>query len=124
MATTALPLPHPEKILLSASKTRGYREIHLGYGDGYSQVAPKGLNPSFDTWTVEWAGLDLVEKQFIETILDLSGSWGILTWRPPTETLLKKFRMTSEGYTLSMVGRSSYKISCTLKQVFDILTVA
>lgn len=124
MATTALPLPYPEKILLSASKTRGYRDINISYGDGYGQVAPRGLNPSFDTWTVEWAGLDLVEKQFIETVLDLSGSWGILTWRPPKETLLKKFRMTSDGYTLSMVGRSSYKISCTLKQVFDILTVS
>jgi len=122
MSTTATFLPHSEKILLSSSKTRGFRMVEMGF-DGYQQAAPKGLNPAFDTWAVEWGGLTLTEKDEIELALTSSGSWGILLWRPPKETLTRKFRMSSDGYTVSMVGRGSFSISCTLKQVFDILTI-
>lgn len=116
---TALPLP--TKITSDSVRNTKFKVISASFGDGYEQVAPKGLNNSYSEYTVEWAPLTSTEKDTVLSVLDTVGAAGILTWTPCLETTQKKFRMSPEGYSLKWLGKSNvYSISCNLKQVFDV----
>jgi len=118
MTTTALPITN--KLLISCSKSPEFIEVSAKYGDGYGQSAPKGLNNVVDHWNLEWGGLTLSEKTTLETFFKQVGSWGLVSWTPLDESISKKFRIDRSGYTVSKVGKSSFKITCKANQVFDI----
>lgn len=118
MTITALPLT--SKLLTSCNKSTMFAEVSAKFGDGYGQSAPKGLNNKIDTWVIEWGGIGLTDKTTIETMLNSVGSWGLISWTPIDEIYSKKFRMDKSGYTAVKVGKTSFKISCKLIQVFDI----
>lgn len=111
-------MPLPSKISLESSKKVGFRQVSAQFGDGYEQVAPLGLNNRFDTWDLTWGALSSSEKNTVETALNSIGTWGILTWTPCDEIVQKKFRVT--GDTTYQREGTLYKISLTVKEVFDI----
>lgn len=116
---TALPLTN--RLLTDTSKNVSFNSMSAKFGDGYEQVAPKGLNNKIDNWDIAWVGLTLTEVTTITDVLDSVGTWGILTWTPFNETVAKKFRLTGDGYTVEKPGRGTLrKITCRLHQVFDI----
>ena len=118
----ATPLPVPEKILSSSSKTTQFNTISAKFGDSYTQEAPKGLNSRVDTWTVKWGALTLTEKQTVEGVLDTVGSWSLLSWTHNYETVVKYFKLDiSTGYTTEHVGgNNAFNISCKLVEHFDV----
>lgn len=119
MTTTALPLPN--KITADVTTNVQFRVISAQFGDGYSQVAPKGLNHTYSDYSIEWAPVTQAERDSIISVLNSVGAWGILTWTPCLETTQKKFRMTPKGYTFKWLGKSGlYSVSCDLTQVFDV----
>jgi len=115
----ATNLPLTNKINKDSRKSSLFREMSAQFGDGYQQVAPKGINNKYDTWELEWVALLTSEKDTVEAVLDSVGSWGILLWTPSYESVTKKFRLSKEGYTRTRVG-GTFKISCKLIQVFDL----
>jgi phage-related protein len=119
MTITALPLP--EKIGLESSKSTMFRELAAQFGDGYQQVAPNGINNKIDSWSIIWSALTLTEVATVESVLNSTGSWGILSWTPYSETS-KKYRMTKDGYARIAKGKGNgvYSITCKLIQVFDL----
>lgn len=118
----ATALPVTGKILDKSSKRVAFKDFSASFGDGYTQVAPAGLNPKNDVWEVMWGALTDSEVTTIENVLDTNGSWGVLTWTPCHENTQKKFKMTADGYTRTQIGNSGkYTISCTLVQCFDII---
>lgn len=115
---TSVAMPHPTKISLESSRKVAFRQVAAQFGDGYEQVAPNGLNNKVDTWDLVWGGLTSTEKITVETVLNSVGTWGILLWTPCDELYQKKFRVT--GDTTYQREGTRYKISLTVKQVFDI----
>ncbi len=119
MTTTALPLP--AKITIDSERTVVFTDITAQFGDGYEQVAPKGLNNTREGWSIQWGGLSTAEKDTIVTALNTVGSWGILTWTPCGDTVQKKYRMTKDGYSTRREGSNNiFTVSCSLRQVFDV----
>ena len=119
MTTTALPLP--TRILRESDRTVTFSDMSAQFGDGYEQVAPKGINNKRETWNITWGGITAAEKTTIVAVLDTVGSWGILTWTPCDETVQRKFRLDKSGYKIQVQGNNGiYSVSCTLRQVFDI----
>lgn len=117
---TALPLTN--RLLTDTSKQVVFSTMSAKFGDGYEQIAPKGINYSRDLWDITWAGLSLTEVTAITSVLDSVGTWGILTWTPFNEAVQKKFRLSGEGYTITKPGRGTLRtVTCKLHQVFDII---
>lgn len=119
MTTTALPLS--TKITIESEKTVVFSDMSAQFGDGYEQIAPKGINNIRENWSIQWGGLTTAEKDTIVTVLNTVGSWGILTWTPCGETVQKKYRMTRDGYSTRREGSNAiFTVSCMLRQVFDL----
>jgi phage-related protein len=120
----ATPLPLPDSISPETTRSFDFRVIMSNFGDGYVQSAPDGLNAQRDKWTVIWKNVNETDKTTITTALNTVGSWGVITWTPFDETVQKKFRMDSPGYsiqyTLSAPGHRRYIITCNLTQCFDL----
>jgi phage-related protein len=115
----ATALSHPEKITTDSTKKTGFSTIRTQFGDGYAQIAPKGINNKIQSLSIQWASLTQAEFNAIITMLDTVGSYGVISYTPCYETSSKNFRMTDSGYTFSSVG-NTYKITCDLVQVYDI----
>lgn len=119
MTTTALPLT--AKITIDSDKTVIFSEVSAQFGDGYEQVAPKGLNNIRESWTIQWGALTTTEKDTVVTALNTVGSWGILTWTPCGDSTQKLYRLSKDGYSVKREGANNvFSVSCSLRQVFDI----
>lgn len=119
MATNLL---YPEKIDRDSTKSAKFNAIKASMGDGYEQVAARGLNAKKELWKIKWVNLSLSEKTALEASLDSVGLWEILLWTPCYDTIEKQFRMAEAGYTVKRVsGNSVFTITCELLQVFDIV---
>lgn len=104
---------------MESTKKTEFKQVAAQFGDGYSQVAPHGLNNRVDSWDIVWGGLTSAEKNTVQDAIDSVGTWGIVTWTPCDETVQKKFRFTGE-VSYNREGNFSYRISASIKQVFDI----
>jgi len=118
----ATALPHSEKISRDSIKSAEFRTIVATMGDSYTQIAPKGLNSKIDNWNIRWIGLTLVEKDAVLTALDTVGEWGLLSWTPSYETVLKYFRIKKgTGYSVKHVaGNNDFTVTCKLIEQFDV----
>ena len=118
---TALPLP--KKILLSKDKTVAFNTIYANMGDSYTQAAPRGLNPKIDTWNITWGLESETQKQIVEGVLDTVGEWGLLSWTPCGETIVKYFRIKpGTGYKVTQGNANGvFTISTTLIEQFDLI---
>jgi phage-related protein len=115
---TSIAIPLPSKISLESTKKTTFRQVAAQFGDGYTQVAPNGLNNRIDTWDIVWGGLSSSEKTTVETAINSIGTWGTFLWTPCDETIQKKFRISGD-ISYQREG-TRYKVTLSLKQVFDI----
>jgi phage-related protein len=114
-------LPVSTKITIDSSKTVVFSDMAAQFGDGYEQVAAKGINNVRENWSIEWGGLSTTEKDAIVAVLNSVGSWGLLLWTPCGETAQKKYRMTRDGYSVKRESSNAiFTVTCNLRQVFDI----
>jgi len=81
MTVTALPVQ--SKILRESSFGTSFRELSASFGDGYSQVAQKGINSKYITYDIRWGNLTKDEFTQVISVLDSVGSWGTLGWDIP-----------------------------------------
>ena len=118
----ATPLPLPTKILISKDKNVTFNTISANMGDSYTQSAPRGLNPKIDTWNISWGLSSEAEKQTVESVLDTVGEWGLLSWTPCGETVVKYFRIKpGTGYKVTQGNTNGvFTISTTLIEQFDV----
>lgn len=118
----ATPLPLPTKILLSKDKNVSFNTVYANMGDSYTQVAPRGLNPKVDTWTISWGVVSETEKTTVEAVLDSVGEWDLLSWTPCGESTVKYFRVKQgSGYKVQQNNSNgTYTITTTLVEQFDV----
>lgn len=116
----AIALPVSNKVLIGAERTTTFTTISAKFGDGYEQIAPKGLNYQRDSWNIQWNSLSQSETSTIIAALDSVGTWGIITWAPYCDGIEKRFRLTEQGYSVTQSSRNKlWKISCSLRQIYD-----
>jgi phage-related protein len=115
-----IALPYVNKISILSSKGKLSNDTSIQYKEGFQQVIPHGINTARDTWTINWAGLTLSEKQSLETTFDTKGSWGIYSYTPCYENNIKNYRMEKDSYSLQIKSNSEFNISAKFTQVFDL----
>jgi phage-related protein len=99
-------------------KTVKARTLVGQFGDGYSQEAPDSINSIVPSYTVTWAGLNVTEKDVVETFLNSVGGWGRITWIPCYESSAQLFKLKDGTWELTVINNSTFSISCTLIKVF------
>lgn len=117
MTTVAMPVTG--KISIESNVSEEFTAVEAVFGDGYSQVAPDGLNNQKAIWDVEWRGLSQSEMTTVRAALDSVGLWGIITWTPCNESVQKKFRMVKPGYKRGR-NKTTFFVTAQFKQVFDL----
>lgn len=115
---TTIAMPVVSKISIESTRKVSFNKIAAKFGDGYEQSAPNGINNKIDSWDITWGGLSSSEYQTIMTALTSIGAWGTITWTPCDETVQKKFRI--DGDIATNREGSLYKVSCNIRQVFDL----
>lgn len=110
---------YPNKITFDSQKTKVIQEISASFGDNYQQIAPAGMNPIKDSWTINWKNLTATEKDIIENSIIKTGSWDIYIWTPLYENNQKKFRIIKDSYERKASSSHSFQVSIKFKQVFD-----
>jgi phage-related protein len=109
--------PYKDPIIGTKQQVQ-FRVLDAGFGDGYSQVTPDGLNTKMiGVQGVQWVGMTLSQAHSISTQLDsfngttfayqLPGTSAPIYWRCKSYSL-----DDSDGFYLS--------ISADLQQVFDL----
>ena len=118
MDTTAMPLT--DFIVIDTIPEDGSREISAQFGDGYMQVAPNGLNNTFETIAVVWGPITIDQRNTLKSVLNPLGSWGIIAWKPPHDNVVKYYRKV-KGSTIKYqpLSGSTYQVTMSLTQVFD-----
>lgn len=116
----SVALLFPEKILRNSQKTVTFKEISHMSEQGYTQVAADGTRNKRDSWNVTWGALTLTEKNALEALFDTNGTHTVYTWTPSYESTSKKFKLSAEGYTITVVNNSSFSISCKLEEIFNL----
>ena len=115
---TTIAMPVVNKITLDSSLKVSFTQIAAKFGDGYEQIAPYGLNNTVDNWDIMWGALTTTEFQTVIAALKSVGTWGIITWTPCDETAQKKFRISGD---INRVREGTfYKVTCSIRQVFDV----
>ena len=61
--------------------------------DRYIQVIGLSLRTFEEAFSLTYVGLKQSELDYVESIFTIGGSDNVLTWKPPTENLARKFRL-------------------------------
>lgn len=118
----ALPFPNLVRPDLQQQVTG--RTLTAQFGDGYSQRAPNGLNAVVKSFNVTWRRLNQADKDTLVGVLNSVGSWGVLTWMPPFESVEKKFIVDANtGYSI-LYEAGWFIVSTRLTEVFDLFDSA
>jgi len=105
------------KIRQGVSRNRKQRIRQAQFGDGYSQEVPDGINSTLDIRNnVGWDFLTASEVATARAMLDTIGSIDYVTWTPPGESIEKKWKVTTEGYSETYTGTLT-NISFNLRQI-------
>jgi len=109
-------LPYSEKVTLNSSFSKKNITIVGQFGEGYSQVAGKGIKPSRDVWAIELKPLSYSQKMEYENFLKLVGNWGIISWTPSFHSSAKLFKLTGNP-TIKQTSFSTYTVNLNLEEV-------
>lgn len=103
----------------SSKKTKSDRTLIAGFGDGYEQATPDGLNTSLEKWDLSFADYPESQIDQITTFLDSMQSIYYFLWTPPGEVTPKKWRQEGE-YTVSFPGHTTKSLNVTIKRVYTL----
>ncbi|KAF1043065.1 MAG: hypothetical protein GAK35_02385 [Herbaspirillum frisingense] len=86
------------------------------FGDGYKQVARKGLNPAAPTWNVSVTGTQDVIAA-VEAFLERHGADTAFNWTAPRVGLVL-VRATADGYSTSESGGGAATLTVSFERVY------
>jgi phage-related protein len=119
---TAPAMPLTIKITSNSFKGQKDRILSAQFGNGFNQVAPDGLNSIIDTWSIQYMPLRGTDLTTINTFLATVGVTTWFTWTPLGETVSKKWRIDKDSIQKKMINTSTFLISFTMTQQFDLGT--
>jgi phage-related protein len=111
-------LPLQTKISQASQGTTNYKILEVKYGNGYSTRAGDGFNNVQASWTVAWENISSTDFSTIVTALDGAKGSDYFTWTAPGDGSSKKW--ISKTVTRSTINGTTYSVSTSLEQVFDL----
>jgi phage-related protein len=97
--------------------TTTYRTLISQFGDGYSQVAADGINNTYDTWTLSFAG-GSSDVTPVKTFLDALQGYLPFYWTPPLGVQgLYRCTSKSTGPSLTASTGSNYTYAVIFEQL-------
>lgn len=111
--------PYSKNITTKSTRQIKHRILKVQFGDGYSQVAPDGLNYISEVWSVEL---------FIYPPLIVSDATSFLSqavldwfwWRPPSHSITLQWRVQEESLKIRLLTADTAVINVMLEQIFTI----
>ncbi len=104
-------------IPVQAEKSVETKIFEAGFGDGYTQRAPAGLNNIKVKWTLEYKWLTNSDYTTLIATLEAAQGSSPLGWAPPGEVkqyfIVRSWNVTGEKY-------QRWSIRITLEKVFDL----
>ena len=91
--------------------------IDVTFGDGYTQRAPNGINSKRSSYSLNWVGLTLSERDSIVDCLDRHRGVTDFYWTPWDDV---QQRWTCDTYNASPSPGNYYGISATFVKSFNI----
>lgn len=120
---TVITMPYPELITIDGDVEYEQNLLTARFGDGYSQIAPNGLNSIYEIHNITWGPIEYqIINDTIINQLKLVGGHGYILWTPRNETIQKQFKVKEGKFKKSFLGGCSTKISTILIQSFDIIS--
>lgn len=94
------------------------RLLRADFGDGYTQVAPDGLNHIRKIWDLTWPVLSQTDAETIYGFFDnMGGCQDFLYTVPGTPN---QFKWTCDEYDFSVEKNNTYGVTAKLKQSFNL----
>jgi phage-related protein len=75
------------------------RTIDTGFGDGYAQTSPEGLNHLHEAWDIVHTSMDGQVFEQLRSFARAHLKTTPFSWRPPGETLARQWRLTKFNHT-------------------------
>lgn len=116
---TAPVLALPCLINLSSVKTSKDRVLIGGFGRGYRQITPDGMNSYVEHWNMSYRQLSGTDLTTVETFLDIVGVIHWFTWTPTGESVTKKWRIDLNSIRPTFISTTSRSIAFSITQQFD-----
>jgi len=115
-----MPAALPLQTTISQASSAGveFKVIATGYGNGYSQRAPDGINTSIGSWDVSWENITATEFSTVTTALETAKGADYFTWQAPGDSVTKRWVVSK--YSKQAMSGDIYTVSATLTQVFDL----
>ena len=116
MADRALALD----LVLSVEETTNHRVRRFGYGDGYEQVSPDGINTAVREYNITTRPLSFFEFVLLKNELDAvcTGDFFLATLQPYS-SVETRYRVADSRYSTSHLPASdTYRISFLLREAF------
>jgi phage-related protein len=113
-----LALPLTDQISQSSARKRVYRTLTAQFGDGYMQTTPDGTNNIIDSWNVVFENLGTTDRATLYTALNTVKGSDYLTWTPPGESTVQRFKINKEGVSEQAKSGDLWNITVGLTQVF------
>lgn len=106
-----------ENIGTTSRHTRKYRTLMAGFGDGYDQVVPDGVNTLDEEWDLSYNDYPKVDILNMRNFLDARRGVESFLWTPPFEDAPKKWRQTGD-IIISFSETNAGSIQFTVKRVY------
>ena len=116
MADRALALD----LVLSVEEATNHRVRKFGYGDGYEQISPDGINTAVREYNITTRPLTSTEFVLLKIDLDAvcTGEFFLATLQPYS-SVETRYRLADSKYTTSHLPASdTYRISFVLREAF------
>jgi phage-related protein len=93
--------------------------LEMDFGDGYSQVAPDGINSKPLVFSILFRKISDSEVSAIVSFLDSQGNSKVFKWTPPAPYASEKMWRQKGGYRFSWDESNGNTVTATFVQVFS-----
>lgn len=92
-----------------------FRNIETKFGDGYSQIAPDGINTRVESWPLTFTGVADTITQ-VTNFLDARRGAEPFGWTSPSG---QAGRFLASKYSITSLGNDVFRLSVTFTQDFS-----
>lgn len=104
---------------VGSSKKRTPRILVAAFGDGFSQRAGDGVNPSSRSYSLTWTNMTTADADLIDDFLDARQGFEAFLWTPPRESADRKLVCKEWSRTYGD-GLGSDSLTATFVEVHDL----
>lgn len=108
----------PVDAIVGSTPSVDVKLLRAGFGDGYEQIAPDGLNHIRTSWSLSWIAQDRADADAIVAFLVARGGSEVFDYQIPGEAASMQFRCPTWAPPLDQGG--VWLVTATFRQAFDV----